>query len=238
MTNEERNLVRREQRRARREKLWADHPWQAMAAAIAPRKRRLPVAGCAAPPAPRPCGAHLRCACLRPSLASACQLPVEQQPATDSFVPVACSLQPSACPSPSAAPFRARLKRLEDKAFFVLVWALDSGSFEARKIFWHWYRRTEDGRVVLKPVGGRRRAVGGKKQKQPPRRRRSSAYSLPPTAYRRSPDARLRKAIRAGHAAYKLGGEAPAELAQWSAAELPLLKKPRKKPPMNTDTRR
>ena len=38
--------------------------------------KRLSVVGCAPRPAPRPDGAHLRCACLRPSLASAGRLSV------------------------------------------------------------------------------------------------------------------------------------------------------------------
>ena len=64
--------------------------------------------------------------------------------------------------------YRARLARLLVQAFVLLVGYLDAGSFEARKIFWHWYRRAPDGAVVLRPlsVGDRHRKSGAKRRKR------------------------------------------------------------------------
>jgi len=147
-------------------------------------------------------------------LVSGSQRPRNQEPETRNQKPAESRL--------------ARLARLLAQAFALLVGYLDAGDFEARKIFWHWYRRAPDGSVVLRPVGGRRRAVGGGKQKpRGAQRRRSTAYRLPPTAYRRrsSPDAELRKKIKGLFMAFKrLGKAPPAELRAWSAAELRPLK--------------
>ena len=145
------------------------------------------------------------------------------------------------------AGFVARLRRLLVQAFALLVGYLDAGDFEARKIFWHWYRRAPDGAVVLRPLSPKRQ----RKAIEPQRTRRtrrttkrsrcckkraapflssvSSVSSVVKVPRRRlSPDAELRRKIKGLFMAFKLAGEKPpAELRAWSSAELRPLK-PRK----------
>ena len=75
-------------------------------------------------------------------------------------------LPPTAHSLPPTEPRSARLARLEAKAFEALVWELDAGNFEARKIFWHWYRRAPDGSIVLKPLSPKRKAISPQRRRE------------------------------------------------------------------------